>query len=609
MALKGSKRKLTGWVTPSFDDFEVSSSTAQTKRRPKGSGKKSAKGGLSLWVDLYAPTKRDDLAVHKKKIEEVETWIVEAMSGIRGRQFLLLSGPSGCGKSATMRVLAREAGLNLIEWINPTSSYYVSVFEDEESKWIPEGYIMPPTQIEVFQEFFLRTCKYSSVCEPSKKNNLVLIEDFPNVFLRDPSSLHTVLRKFRNVGSGLVVFIVTDTTYRQSSVKTLFPADIQQELSMIHIQFNAIANSILLKALNRILGMKSMCEGSGPIPSREALESLIEASGGDVRSSVNALQFAVKKDVRQLSELFSGTRKSKRLSKSKPRNGSKSSTVLLQEPQGSQDDFGGLAAVGGKDTALFLFRALGKILYCKRDTEMGIMDPLPKHLKAHERMPVLENAEEVYEKMAMGASTLNTFLHQNMTPFYADIDSVSQALHYMTDADVLASEWTDRGVLEDYVASVSVRGLMHANKGSVSSGGLRTFTRPQWFSVHKQHQEQLSALKYDYRNSFLSLEELTTVLVPLKAKVDAARGKGNFTVTRDVGLFTHSFSKSTAERLGEHDAHNGLPEMDEELCLGMTKDDDEISRNALQSNEELADDNFSNDDADEDFRIDEFPDD
>lgn len=42
---------------------------------------------------------------------------------------LILSGPSGCGKTAAIKLLARENGFNVIEWITP-----IDQAEDENSE-------------------------------------------------------------------------------------------------------------------------------------------------------------------------------------------------------------------------------------------------------------------------------------------------------------------------------------------------------------------------------------------------------------------------------------------------------------------------------------------
>lgn len=604
---KNNKRKLS-WVTPAFDDFEISSPTTEPKvNRLKDAGTSSGVRRLQkvlstseLWVDIYAPTVKDDLAVHKKKIQEVESWLVESLAGVKGRRFLLLSGPSGCGKSATIQILGKEAGLNIVEWINPISKYE-SAFLDNEETWIPGDTVAPVSQSDQFREFFIRTSKYNNVCKTSRAGNLILVEDFPNVFLRDPSCFHALLRTYQKVGNSPVVFIVSDSTNQQSSVKHLFPLDIQQELSIINIQFNAIASGILLKALSRILNMRNICEGSGgqPTPPRDALDSLAEASGGDIRSAVNALQFAVTKDVYQLKELFT-SQSVKSSSKSKSRSKSSTSKAKTTKTGASEED--SLAVIGGKDASLFLFRALGKILYCKRDHERGVVDVLPRNLKLQERSPLLEVAEDIYDKMAMGATSLCTFLHQNMTPFYSDVDSESHALQHLADSDILSAEWLGRNVLDEYAASVSIRGLMHANKSCSAGGGWRTFTRPQWFSVHKQHQQNLTCLKNEHRMASVTSEELTTVLVPLQAKIFAGQSKGNFTKTRELGLFSSHQMKNFSDRLGELDANVDIVE-DEEITKLMPGN---VTANS-EPNNELSVESETQDDPD--FLIEEYPDD
>ena len=72
----------------------------------------------------------------------------------------------------------------------------------------------------------------------------------------------------------------------------------------------------------------------------------------------------------------------------------------------SCSDGGSLAAIGGRDNSLFLFRALGKILYCRRDTTpeggeeeegegaaRGSAEVLPPHLVHHHRPRLLVDPE------------------------------------------------------------------------------------------------------------------------------------------------------------------------------------------------------------------------
>ena len=66
---------------------------------------------------------RSELAVHKKKIEDVCRVITEALASAHRNKVIVLSGPTGVGKSATVRALAAELGIGLEEWSNPVVTY------------------------------------------------------------------------------------------------------------------------------------------------------------------------------------------------------------------------------------------------------------------------------------------------------------------------------------------------------------------------------------------------------------------------------------------------------------------------------------------------------
>lgn len=123
---KVSSTKVTDWVDPSFDDFSentgistvpatslsVNNSSHRRKNGPftlESSGFPARKrGNLSSikqisdlenskeclsenepWVDKYKPETQHELAVHKKKIEEVETWLKAQVLKQQPKQVLL----------------------------------------------------------------------------------------------------------------------------------------------------------------------------------------------------------------------------------------------------------------------------------------------------------------------------------------------------------------------------------------------------------------------------------------------------------------------------------------------------------------------------------------
>ncbi|KAG0708054.1 Cell cycle checkpoint protein RAD17 [Chionoecetes opilio] len=634
MTSKKRQGKVSSWVVSTFSDFGLSSSPPADRKAGKrhreldsrGEGRhkrpeaaQHLQGRSALWVDLYAPSTREDLAVHKKKVQEVESWLVESSSGVKGRKLLLLTGPSGCGKSATVKVLAREAGLNLVEWTNPTTTPYNNTFMEQEGVWRPGDTVAPVSQTTQFWDFLMRCSKYSSVCRLEKGGNLVCVEDFPNAIFRDPASFHTMLRKYIQwSNSSSLVFIVTDSTQQQGSVKQLFPPDLIQQLNIVNIAFNPIASGLLVKALSRILSIESAGEGGlrMPQPPKDVLMTLAEASGGDIRSAINALHFATKKDLEYDAQSETEINDAARVYEEnepqivmgaqpymfEPEYGV--DEQVLAEPEDQQEDLGtspkhGLVifvladignieclfagsskkdkcggrrkgttktrpagseeahvAVGGKDASLFLFRALGKVLYCKRSSDQGVTEPLPKHLKKHERLPLQEVPEGIYEKTSMGASSFSLFLHQNYLSFALDMESVTRAAHYLSDSDVISAEWMERDVLEGYSASVTARGLMHPNKDGTSGGGWRPLTRPQWYAVTRKMQHHASALKAEHCTSSLTTEELMTVLVPMKCKILT----GLSHTAQEVGWLSNTRRMNYSERLGELDVTSAITE-------------------------------------------------
>ncbi|KAK3869461.1 hypothetical protein Pcinc_025230 [Petrolisthes cinctipes] len=617
MTSKSSRQqKGSSWVMSTFDDVEVLASTSRSESRVKKRqrqidglarlGKKRHQQfqcGTDLWVDRYAPLSREDLAVHKKKVQEVETWLVESMSGMKDRKFLLLTGPSGCGKSATLKILSREAKLNLIEWINPTTAPYKSHFMGQENTWIPGDTVRPVSQTTQFWEFLVRTSKYSSVCVQGRGGgNLVCVEDLPNVFTRDPSSLHNMLREYnKRSNSSPVVFIVTDSTQQSSSAKHLLPPDLQQELSFVNIVFNPIASGLMVKALSRVVSLEGS-RTTTPLPTKEALTSLANTSGGDVRSAINALQFATKKDVYGLEVLFTESSRQGKKSVSRSKSISRTLSNKSGSSQPGVDRTENQVAIGGKDGSLFLFRALGKVLYCKRNKEKGITEPLPKHLHTQERPPLQENPENIYDKTSMGAASFSLFLHQNCLAFFSDIESVAEALTHLTHGDVLMAEWLDRQVLEDYAASVTVRGMMHANENMSSGGGWRPFLRPQWYSVIRDSQQNTCLLKSEHRMEPLTSEELTTVLAPMKAKILQGEKKANTSPTFRIGLFDEVQRQTRCERLGELDVNTSIVEEEEQERLGAAGGGSKL--HTLSTPQQFnTQDSLS--DPEEDFRIDD----
>ncbi|KAI1900437.1 hypothetical protein AGOR_G00049930 [Albula goreensis] len=566
---KASSSKLSSWVEPSFGDLFSGSglnsftlkkgvSSGETKSKsqtlnPNVSGQRPSKRraissapepqpslGSELrseshdepWVDKHSPCSQAELAVHRKKIEEVENWLrihLDVKAENKSSTILLLTGPSGCGKTATIQVLTQELGCRVQEWSNPTMG---SEFRTEESfreTFDPDSRFNGfhgVSQTAAFQEFLLRANKYSRLQMlgegVASDRRIILAEDLPNQFYRQPACLHDILRRFVRTGRCPLVFIISDSLSDSSSSRLLFPRDLQEELAICNISFNPVAPTSMVKVLSRIVTQEAARSGGRvSVPDKAALDLLCTGSSGDIRSAINSLQFSCLTDCSLESKLWP-VRKGKAAasgSRGMSKARSKSKTSKGHE---IQDDS---QAIGGKDASLFLFRALGKILYCKRESCTDSEWPrLPPHLAEHQRDTLLVDPELVVEKSHMSGELFNLYLQQNYVDFFSEIEDVAQASAYLSDSDFLTSEWSSRSTMREYGSSVATRGLIHSNSAraranSQTSVGFRPLHKPHWLQVSKKYRENCQAAQCLFTSYCLTPVSLQTEMLPYLTKI------------------------------------------------------------------------------------------
>ncbi|NXY42527.1 RAD17 protein, partial [Ceuthmochares aereus] len=609
--------QVTDWSACSFDDFlgnaTISSSALPVKplksnsgrkrqqqqqnnlssvpeiNKPKGLSSKRAKStSVDLpcsksrqtwnqsqdepWIDRYKPETQNDLAVQKKKIQEVETWLKMHIFQRQPKQdgsILLLTGPSGCGKTATIQILAKDLGVQVQEWTNPISLDFTK--EDVRNMFDHDSNFHKfPSQAQaaVFQDFLLRANKYNKIQmlgEPSENDKkLILIEDIPNLFYRDPSSLHEILRRFVRTSRCPLIFIISDNFSGDSNQRLLFPAEIIQELCVSNISFKPIAPTNMMKVLNRIATTEANLNREKNFAlDRTSLELLCRGCSGDIRSAINSLQFSAMKDCQLEKEFWSRKKSSTTLkceSAAVSTVGKKSKSDSSEEQE--------MQAIGSKDASIFLFHALGKIIYCKREPVSESEFPqLPAHLSAYHRDTLLIQPEDVVEKSHVSGGMFNLYLHQNYVDFFSDIDDVVRASEYLSTADVFCSNWSTRLVMEKYSASVATRGVIHSNTSRAiahQQGGMgfRPLHKPQWFFINKKYQENCLAAQFLFSSFCLPPECLQIELLPYLAMLaNPMRNQAQIAFIQDVGRLPlkRHFGRLKLETLTDKDP--GIPDL------------------------------------------------
>ncbi|KAH9914163.1 Rad17-domain-containing protein [Epithele typhae] len=479
--------------------------------------------GSALWIDLFEPTAEEELAVHKRKVQDVRQWLLEAFDGgpsgklSKYRRILALTGPAGTAKTATVRVLARELDFEIAEWSNTMDEQ----FSRTEGTWDTdyEGlsekfqtfltrasncqniFSRPPTQTNTSSQRSTTAVPSTTASTSTSRRKVVLVEDLPNILHpRTQESFHATLESFvastASVGVPLVI-VVSDAGVRGEDaeadgprrwsrgkeavdVRTVLPPSLLSSPAVRQINFNPIAATYMRTALKSLLDRQ---RAVGVRPSKDVLDLIVESSNGDIRSAIMALQFACTADGSAL-PLSKGN---KRSAKGK---GPSAATVLQ--------------AVTRREQSLALFHLLGKIMYnkrkgdpptqsapakdVKRDKELDarLKDPplLPPHFSEHDRRASRVDIEELYADSPIDASLLSLYIHQNYTQYCDTLDQCEALADMLSWVDSSGGEaWHQANPHHFHLVAL---GTLHALPSPVPRRNQKPF-KPAFFeSLRRQ---------------------------------------------------------------------------------------------------------------------------
>ena len=375
---------------------------------------------------------------------------------------LVLKGPSGAGKTATIAALAEAMELDVSEWKNPIHSNFAS-----------EGYSSMSSQ---FEDFLGRSGKFGSLTltgsNPGQtlvplvleshienKKKIILMEEFPNTFTRNSTALKSFRSSILNyiasnkpteplssrqpdlwINASPLVMIITETHLAQPtsfddnlSAHRLLGSDILDHPGVSIIEFNPMAPTFLLKALDLVIQKEARQTGRRRVPGASVLKKLSEV--GDVRSAIASLEFLCLKGGD--GDDWGGT------VATRTRTGRSSSSALTKMEKRS------LEMVTQREASLGIFHAVGKVVYNKRDqidTAYSYVEHTsqpPNHLSQCARPKASQvSVEDLRDETSADVQTFIAALHENYVLSCAGatfIDSINGCIDALSDSDMLCS--------------------------------------------------------------------------------------------------------------------------------------------------------------------------
>ncbi|XP_054281881.1 cell cycle checkpoint protein RAD17 isoform X1 [Macrosteles quadrilineatus] len=349
------------------------------------------------WLKIHCPTKIDELGVHIRKVEELENWLVQSQS-----KFLLLAGPSGCGKTTTLEIVCKKLHFKLLEWITPVDKFATA----------PQLSI-----IKRFEEFLVKTSKYDSCFSLHSLKTVILVKDFPTVFIQNPNLFYEVLENVSNLTlNNPIIFICGDSKVR----RMLFSSKMNLKIQVIW--FNPITNLQMLRVLRLIITRERESNKHFKVPTDQALYAICSSSKGDIRHGVLELYF----------QCMEPTDKK----------------LLTQSGDKEKS----------KDYRVDFFQGIGNVL-----------TPRKVIVSANRNIQFGATPDTLIESFLAEAKDFVCRLNENFYTKFTNFVDLSEAAKRLATSDLLMAKWQE-GIFQEYSLAVAIRGVMVCNKHPRETG-------------------------------------------------------------------------------------------------------------------------------------------
>ncbi|EWC44913.1 hypothetical protein DRE_00972 [Drechslerella stenobrocha 248] len=463
------------------------------------------------WADRHTPASTADLAVHKRKIEDVKNWLVDVFTGHSPKRLLVLSGPSGSGKTATVTTLAREMDFDILTWDNPSQHGAGlggdEVFESLNTKFEEfmgrgTGYGALPLATSANTDALAKQ-PMPSQRDPNRRQ-VILLEDLPNIFSSSSGAGSSAMMSFRGAVHSFLatpqddvlpspcILIISENLTTQSNSSSITPHRLLGPQLLNHrrtkaIQFNKIAPTIMQKALEKIIDVEARRTGVAEKPSAALIAGV--GACGDIRSAINTLEFMM------VGNSSAGFRR--QASASGARKRKTGGTQNRGVP--SESEKLTLELITQRESSLGIFHAVGKVVWNKRlipdTTESRVSppeilpDPVATHLSSFARPPSLVDIASLIDTAGVDLDVFVSGIHENYLPSCAGplfTENFEACIEHLSDADMLSQAVSPggRNQVEDNMRQgelafqVAVRGTLMGLPVKVSQNGQRHLYYP-----------------------------------------------------------------------------------------------------------------------------------